>query len=581
MLEFIPVKNTLLLQKYDIQLENLGKSTGFMGCGKKIYLVFDQHKKEWGVTRLDFIQRILRYFGFYKATYKEVVGTHLHQNPCLLKNEGFIKRIQDIWGIHFPTHLAEKKAGSDLLTKKPAENLNEFDGDLQKVKIKDHAEEELEEDEIPDDLSSIHSQSDDEDYNSSCDENWLKVEEDLYFDLDEELEDEQKLTSSSYNPFTHSFKRDPVVLQNAEQFKQALKAADLKNIRQVTPFGNWIEMDYNIDVPNVINGKSMQLLEKMAIEHPELGHYLYLNIRGNGECGYRSIVTGLIYHDCIRNDRIDELKASIQNAFDTLEESWNDLPFKTNEKEYFALNTYQTLFFLDEMKKLDKQNRIASLQDESMLTPFLNLIRCISVSETKLIEKQKPEVEDQNTAIEGNKILEQFALSQEEKELMTYALSNYSLDDLISNESLIDKEGYEKQNLQKETMKTIVKKAQQSNPYALNKLMKLIDQRYEIAFKNLIINSTIPETLELGISLNEFLRQKALGNADSHRSFWALGSDFTAIGFALNKNIGWIYRDAFKENAYDIYAIFRNKPADFYGFNLTGEIHYDLLLPLV
>lgn len=101
MLEFIPIKNSELLEKYDIKLENLGKSTGFMGCGKKIYLVFDQQKKEWGVTRLDFFQRILRYFGFYQATYKETVRDQLINYPCTLKNQGLTKRIQQIWGASF------------------------------------------------------------------------------------------------------------------------------------------------------------------------------------------------------------------------------------------------------------------------------------------------------------------------------------------------------------------------------------------------------------------------------------------------------------------------------------------------
>lgn len=112
-------------------------------------------------------------------------------------------------------------------------------------------------------------------------------------------------------------------------------------------------------------------------------------------------------------------------------------------------------------------------------------------------------------------------------------------------------------------------------------MIKLIEQAYEIAFRNNIANSIIPETLELGISVDEFLRQKALGNADSPRAFWAVGSDFAAVGYALNRNIGWIYRDEYKENAYNIQQTFLGKPADFYGFNLTGQIHYNLLLPLV
>ena len=373
----------------------------------------------------------------------------------------------------------------------------------------------------------------------------------------------------------------------AVQLKKVLKpeVAVGLNIERVARFGDWQEIGFEAQKPLVRQGKEFRLIESIAAAMPELGHCVFLNVRGNGECGYRSLANGVIYGDCILKDDVEGLKQTFQTAFDQLIESWNRLSFNQVERNRFKASHDKALNHLDQMKKLDSEGRMALLQDEAFLAPFLTLIRCIVVSQTKYIESEKVEDQVHANTKQTNDILESFKtklhLSEAEKELLTYALANYSLDSLLGDAELIDKYGNDKQNKIKGEIKEIVRRAHQADGELLNQLKDLLNRRDELSNKGNILAAPMPEYLEMGVEFDEFLKRKALGNADSPRPLWALGSDFTALGYALNKNICCIMRDAFKENVFDVVRTYPERPPYFYGLNLTSQAHYNALLPLI
>lgn len=379
----------------------------------------------------------------------------------------------------------------------------------------------------------------------------------------------------------------PQAEELAEQLKTVLKpeVAVGLNIERVARFGDWQEMGYEAQKPLVRQGKEFKLIESIAAAMPELGHYVFLNVRGNGECGYRSLANGVIYGDCILNDDVEGLKQTLQTAFDQLIESWNTLPFSPKERNRFKASHEEALIHLDQMKKLTSEGRMALLQDEAFLAPFLTLIRCIVVSQTKCIESEKVDDKIHANVKQTNDILESFKaklqISEAEEELLSYALANYSLDALLGDAELIDKYGNEKQNKMKGEIKGIVRRAYQADEKLLAQLKDLLSRRDELSNKENILATPLPEYLEMGIDFDEFLKRKALGHAESPRSLWALGSDFTALGYALNKNICCIMRDAFKDNVFDVVQTYPERPPYFYGLNLTSQAHYNALLPLV
>jgi hypothetical protein len=432
---FIPISNEQQLKDHHIVFEKLGKSQGFLGLGRKIYLVYDDQKAEWSIVSLNIIHRILRFVcGFYKETQKEVIRKNLEQYQFTRtqtnQDEALVERIDAIWGIRVDQTSEEDKSPT------PAPNI-------------------------------------------------IAPEE------------KSQYAAPIYDPKTHHFTEiDPQVIQLAEQLKQALDPKDLKNIQRACLFGDWKGMDYNTDSEAVKKGKEFSLLDKIATELPELGHHMFFNIRGNGECGYRAIIDGLIYKDCIQQDHVDGLKESIQRAFDNLNASWDTLPFNEGEKDLFVRSKNLALEQLDRMKGIDRARRIALLQEEQpFLAPFLTLIRCLIASQTIFFKTEN---------------LEQ------------------------ANSSKID-----------------------------------------------ILNAPLFECSEMNVTLEQFLRSKVIADADSPRSFWAQGSDFAAIGYALNKNICCIFGNRYKDNEYGIQRTFDDQPPFFYGLNLTGQVHFNALIPLV
>lgn len=369
-----------------------------------------------------------------------------------------------------------------------------------------------------------------------------------------------------------------------DQLQSILKPAIMKNIQAVAKFGDWQEMGYRTEVPAVRSGREYRLLEKIATEMPELGQYLFFNKRGNGECGYRTLVDGILWQNCIRTNRVDELQGALQKAYETLIGSWNKLPFSANEKGRFGESLTQAREELEKMKSLSNDQRVALLQDESFLAPFLTLARCLIVSQTKCLSDAKIDVKVEENTKKTNeclaKIKKECDFNDEQIEHLSYALGNYPLSLLLGDAELPNKRGNDKQNLVKGQIKETVQKANRAKPQLLNEIMEYYDTLDELANQELILGGPIAEYLELGIDLEEFLKRKALGNADSPRPYWALGSDFTALGYALNMNICCIFRDAAKDNAYDVVKTYKDRPADFYGLNLTGQAHFNVLLPL-
>jgi hypothetical protein len=473
---------------------------------------------------LDFFQRILRRLGFYKETHKEVVRSYLTDysfNRAVSNNQGFAQRIQHVWGVIL--------ASSPFLKRKQP----------------------------------------------------LK-EESPSLSPKESSPPAQSLYQSKIHSYTQ---RDLRVEPLMKQYQKALNAQDLKNIQRAVLFGDWKGMEYNIDNEFVKKGQDFVLLEKIAHELPELGNYLFFNKRGNGECGYRTIVDGIIHSDCIQHNRIGALKASIQTAFDTLIKSWNSLPFDAEEKELFPACTRQVLRELDNLEKLPIPKRMAKLQDEAFLAPFLTLIRCLIVSQTKLLEGEKIDEQELANIKRTREILEDFSqkapFNEQEEKKLSYAMRHYSLADLLGDAHLSDIPGNDLQNMRKDELKKLVRRAHEVDSINLTELNHLVHQGHELSNKENILTAPLAETLDLDISLDEFLKQKALGNADSPRAFWAIGSDFSAVGYALKKNICCIYREAHKVNSYGIQKTYPDQPADFYGLNLTGQVHYNALLPLV
>lgn len=507
MSNFIPLLNKQLIKNSNINLNELGISTGFLGLGRKIYLVYDERQGGWGVESLNLIQRILRFvFGLYGHTHKETIRPLLLSNQSLLLQESIqysslFERIQHVWNVSLVQESHRFCSPSQITYDK---TINRF-------------------------------------YGRASQAERLMI-----------------------------------------QYREALVPRDLKNFQRVCLFGNWKEMDVNIDAPLVRDGREFKLFELIATELPELGNYAFVNIRGNGECGYRTIVSGLIHNDCIFHNRIDELQCSLQRAFNNLINSWNALPFDETETTFFETSKNASLIQLDRMKEMTILQRIALLQEEEFLAPFLSFIRCITVSQTKLIQDEDLEEQVIRNRDRTNEILA--ALRQKtigESELLSYAIKNYPLNSLLSHTVLPDIPGNACQNAKKEQLQLLVQQAYKVNSNLLTELEKLVSEGDALSNKQNILAAPLTESSELRLSTEEFLRQKALGNANSPRPFWALGTDFIAIGYALNKNLCCIYRDQFKDLAFGIQKTFSNYPADFYGLNMTGEVHYNALLPII
>lgn len=492
MSDFIPIIFPNELNS-NINLQNLGKATGFLGFGRKIYLVYDEQKGSWGIKSLNLPQRILRFvFGSYRETHKEVVKTRLLSNlhpfeQEARQNSAFAERVHHIWNI--------------------------------------------------------------------------------------------RLSQSSNDPISPA-------KQLMIEYRKALGAADLKNIQRVCLFGDWKEMGFNIDMPSVKAGHEFTLLEQIATELPELGHYAFINIRGNGECGYRAIVTGLIHNDCILQNNIEGLKCSFQNAFDSLITAWDALPFDETQRGVFEASKTEALTQLDRMQEMSIQQRMALLQEEKpFLAPFLSLVRCITVSQTKIIQDQDIEQQVTDNLDRTNEILatlrEKANLTEEEEKDLSYAVKNYPLNLLLSRTELIDIPRNPLQNSMKSQLQSLAERANGVDGKLLIELEQLVNEGHTLSNKQNILAAPLGEMLEMGLTMEEFLKQKALSNADSARYLWALGSDFTAIGYALNKNICCIYRDEYKKDEFGIQKTFSNRPVDFYGLNMTGQVHYNALLPLL
>lgn len=522
MLEFIPVKNTELLQKYDIKLEDLGKSAGFMGCGRKIYLVFDQKKMEWGVTRLDVFHRILRYFGFYKATYKETVRESLIKNPCVIKNDGFTKRVKDIWGIHFPPDLPEIKPPID--PEKDKKNKTEDDESLSdQSSIYSHDDDSsLEDDEDLFNLLEIYGPGNfsfgEFDENSDDESTRFSRESDLT--TEELLENTGNIFKKDVSGIEKPVKKHPVfiappVYEQAHhrfwglspqakiletQYKKSLPIQEKLNIEKSTLFGNWVEMGWNSTVETVLKGPEFQILEKIAKENQELGNYLFLGIRGDGRCGYRAILSSLIHNDCILNDNVEALQNSFIQAFNDLNPYWKTLFKDHPEAKRFEISKEKVFKSLESMNDLNREKRIEKLRDETYLEPFFTFIRCLVVSQ-----------------------IQQFDISPP-------AQLDKSDDEYINVESF------------------------QANLF-----------------------SNHSEADELGIKHEEFLKRKGVGDDGTITSYWLSASDQDLIGYALKKNICCIWGDR-KAINYDTNKIFPNKKPDFYTMNLNVK-HYYALVP--
>ena len=394
-----------------------------------------------------------------------------------------------------------------------------------------------------------------------------------------------KIQNPTYDTTSNQFTNvDLRAEKNVKDWQKILKPEVKKNIQALARFGDWKGMGYNIDSEAVKRGKPFRLLEKMAVEMPELGHFVYFDKRGNGECGYRTLVDGIIYGECILTDNVDNLKQSLQTAFDSLVDSWNSLSFTTKEKVHFEVSKDQALQELERMKGLSIEERIALLQDEAFLAPFLMLVRYLIVSQTKSIDAEKPADKILANDKEAREILELIGekekFSEKEAEFLSYALANYALDALLGNGELPDAHGNDDRNKNKESIRKIVQQVHQADQLLLKRLCELYRMRNEFQNKEDILATPLPEYLDLGITLEEFLKRKALGNQDSPRALWALASDFTALGYALNKNICCIFRDAFKDKVFDVVKTFRDRPPYFYGLNLTTQAHYNALLPL-
>jgi|GEM_PF-2683674 len=533
MSSFIPISSALKLQASNIDFKNLGKSTGFLGLGRKIYLVYDEQQGCWGIQHLNIIQRILRFtLGFYAETHKEIVGKNLmtHQSK-LTSHAELAKRILEIWKIH-------------ILSPEP----------LQQEEDSPLFPSELKEGESPIALPLFQSNP-------------------------------TSLPSQPiYDATKHCFNgRRPRIEEQMAQLKQALQPEDLKNIQRACLFGEWEEMDYRIEKDDVRQGKDFKLLEKMAIELPELGNYAFFNTRGDGECGYRTIIDGLIYGDCIARDNMDGLKDSFREAFNRLAESWNAL-FPESERRVFERVKEDALIQLERMRDKDIASNIALLQEDSpFLKTFIDLLRFISISQIKFIQTENIEAKLLTNSDEKRKVLADLktkhSLTEEESENLSYAVENYSFSALLlKGWELYDIPGNASKNAIKDQLRSL---AQRVNVNDLQMLKYLAREQNHLSNKQNILAAPLAEMAEMGIlSMDEFLRRKAFADANSPRGLWALGSDFVAIGYALNKNICCLYRDRYKENAFDIQKTFQDRPADFYGLNLTGQIHYNALLPL-
>lgn len=96
--KFIPIN-----EAKDELLDNIGKPAGYLGLGRKVYLVFDETNRQWGVERLNIFERAIRFlFGAYKETHKAVVQRNLLNSVDLTLNIEVLNRICGLWKVIVP-----------------------------------------------------------------------------------------------------------------------------------------------------------------------------------------------------------------------------------------------------------------------------------------------------------------------------------------------------------------------------------------------------------------------------------------------------------------------------------------------
>jgi len=559
MSDFIPLGDKGELSREGIKFEDIGQAPGYLGLGRKVYLVFE--KGCWGVKSLNIFERIARYFGAFafENTHWSIVEGHL-KNP-LINNR--IKESLD----HMP-HIKDKIIrlienpeaqifpvldGSSKTSVKPAPTPREPQGQQIRHDASHHVASPKVIDQPPSckdqglidlfekygTVQAVIDKVFEEGISQAAILQILEaasvarpVNEGFVQILNAILNSrtgaapaqKQAQPAVAANPLegaqapkmakhsaimpiydldTHRFAdRDPRTEKMAIKYQEVLhpKTGGKDIVQYIASYGDWEEFGYNGVKAGVElrEGSQPYNHERIMVDNPELGNYLYCGVLGNGGCGYNAAVVGLIHGHCILHDQIDELKQKFQTSYDELIGDWNRLPFENDTQKSLFINSLNTtLRKLNEIKHLSLDARKAKLNDHEFIRPLLNLISCEIASVTKKI-------------IEESKI-------------------NKMKDD----------------------------------PQKINK-MSLIDFYVGTARNR-------------GVPVDQFIKQKALQDKTNidQIDFWLQEPELHAINYALNINIG-ILQPA---GPFGLKTkTFEDRDADCYAINTAGP-HFDVLVP--
>ena len=401
--------------------------------------------------------------------------------------------------------------------------------------------------------------------------------------------DNDSTTSSVDNDSTTSQKEELVEFLKKELGINSKSEDEVKekNILKINIFGDLDDpkaespkvLDFQIDETT---GTKIMNTAKYLKQFPGVSDYIFMNIRGDEDCGYRTLATGLLFVECIKTENVKRLRKNFKTAFKNHKDSWDELVDHDPEKMILFKTSYQNVVDkLELIKKTERDKRLPFLNDENFLNPFRIFIRYLTVTETFAISNIPS---DRDIDREIRNIFNQLNLTEIEKEALKSAIENYTLDELISEKELPDLPSRESldsnplnQNKKalKETFKTLYKK----NPTEINNLTVLKEEEFAASRKLDVDVLELPD-IDNG-DKKSFFKRKALNqkSSETDTSTWASNLDFDAFERIFNKHVGIIFgSDKDKGKFLSVSWNSRKRHVDFFGLNTSG-VHYNLLIP--